>query len=55
MGWELTILELRNGITRYKVTRRFPEHSIAETIIFNKRKDAELQLHQWLEQIPFPL
>jgi len=47
--WEVTIVELTNSITRYKVTRRYPELSIAETLVFNDKQDAILAVQRWLD------
>ena len=33
---------------RYKVTRRIPELSVAETKIFNSKEKAKLQFEEWL-------
>lgn len=34
---------------KYKVTRRLPELSVAETKIFRSKKEAIKQLNEWLE------
>ena len=47
--WEVSIIELkRNGKTKYKVTRRLPEMSVAETKIFDSKEEAIKQLQEWL-------
>ena len=35
--------------TRYKVTRRLPELTVAETKIFTNEEDAKRQVHEWLQ------
>jgi hypothetical protein len=47
--WEVSIIELENHITRFKVTRRMPEMSVAETKIFDTKEEAKKQLDEWLE------
>ncbi len=48
--WEITIIELRNhGKKRYKVTRRNPELSVAETKVFMSKETAQRQVHEWLK------
>ncbi len=50
-GWEISFLEIQTIFgKRYKVTRRLPSFSIAETKIFRSRKRAEQQLNVWLNQ-----
>jgi len=49
--WTVTILYLhsiRGSV--YKVTRRIPELSIAETKVFSRKEDAVLQFQQWLQE-----
>ena len=47
--WEVSISEFKtNGETRYKVTRRLPEMSVAETKIFGTKEDALKLFHEWL-------
>ena len=47
--WEVSIIELkRNGKTKYKVTGRLPEMSVAETKVFDSKQDALNQVHEWL-------
>jgi len=47
--WEITILEIKNHVgKKYKVTRRIPDLSVAETKVFRKKKDAVKQLQDWL-------
>jgi len=48
--WEISIIELEDiaGI-KYKVTRRLPEMSVAETKIFNSKKEAITQFNEWLK------
>ncbi len=47
--WEVSIIEIKeNDAIRYKVTRRLPEMAVAETKIFSSKKDALLQVEEWL-------
>ena len=47
--WEASIIELKkNGKIKYKVTRRLPEMSVAETKIFDSKEEAIKQLQEWL-------
>lgn len=43
------IIKLKNHIKRYKVTRRLPEMSVAETKIFTTKEEAKKQVEEWLE------
>ena len=45
--WIISIIELQNK--KYKVTRRIPEMSVAETKIFDSFDDAEIQFNNWLK------
>lgn len=47
--WEVSIVELHNGIEKFKVTRRIPELSIAETKFFKTKEEAKKQFDKWLE------
>ena len=47
--WEISIIELTNHKARkYKVTRRLPEFSVAETKMFMSKKKAKKQFDEWL-------
>lgn len=46
--WEVTIIELKNGKRKYKVTRRMPGLHVAETKIFTSKKKALEQLYEWI-------
>ncbi len=51
--WEVTIMELENSIgKKYKVTRRFPEFKISETMMFRSKESAKKQFEKWLEESP---
>ena len=41
--WEVSIVELHNNKTYYKVTRRIPELNVAETKVFNSKEKAKQQ------------
>ena len=48
-NWELSLLVFKDsGIVKYKVTRRFPDLSVAETKIFNSMDEARIQLDEWM-------
>ena len=48
--WEVSVIELQNCIGRkFKVTRRFPEMSVAETKVFRTKKKASKQFEDWLK------
>jgi len=38
----------KNGRKKYKVTRRMPGMSVAETRIFSSKEEAMKQLDEWL-------
>jgi hypothetical protein len=49
-NWEISLQEYDSGNEKiYKVTRRKPFFSIAETKIFNSLKEAKKQVEEWLE------
>ena len=47
--WIITVIELKNHLRKFKVTRRFPELNIAETKIFYSKKKAKKQFKEWLK------
>jgi len=46
--WEVSVMQFKDseGI-KYKVTRRLPVYSVAETKIFSSKKEALEQVVQW--------
>ena len=50
MTWEITITELKDNGTRYKVTRRFPNQSVSETKMFLLKEAAKKQFEVWLKE-----
>ena len=49
MVWEVSMIVLKDGDdVRYKVTRRFCSHYVAETKIFDNKEDALRQFNEWL-------
>ena len=47
--FEISIVELKNHTgKKYKVTRRYPDLSVAETKIFRSKKQAKKQFDEWL-------
>ena len=47
--WEVSIMEYRDDTgTKYKVTRRIPELSVAETKVFSSKERAKEQFEEWL-------
>ena len=48
--WEVSIIEIENRIgKKYKVTRRIPSMSVAETKVFRSKEDAKKQFEEWLK------
>ena len=48
--WEVSIVELKsNGTKKFKVTRRIPELSVAETKFFRTKEEAKKQFDEWLK------
>lgn len=48
--WEVSIIEFENRHgKKYKVTRRLPELSVAETKMFKGKKEAKRQFDEWLK------
>jgi len=48
--WEISIIEVEDHIEkRYKVTRRLPEFSVAETKVFKSKEEAKKQFDEWLQ------
>lgn len=48
--WEVSLIELENGLgKKFKVTRRLPELSVAETKIFRTKAQAKKQFDKWLK------
>jgi hypothetical protein len=47
--WEISIIELQNSKgKKYKVTRRLPDLSVAETRVFTSKKKAKALFDEWL-------
>ena len=48
-NWEVTIIEIKEeGRIKFKVTRRLPKMSVAETKIFDSKEEALRQIQEWL-------
>ena len=48
-NWEISIIELENSIgIKWKVTKRLPPYSLAETKVFRSKEEAKQQLEKWL-------
>ena len=48
--WEVSIIEFQDDEgSKFKVTRRLPEMSVAETKIFKSKKEAKEQFDEWLD------
>ncbi|MBW3019141.1 hypothetical protein KY329_03080 [Candidatus Woesearchaeota archaeon] len=45
---EVTILKLKNGKVKYKVTKRIPELLVSETRCFDSPEEAEKQIKEGL-------
>ncbi len=49
--WEVSIIKLEeNGNVQYKVTRRLPEMSVAETKVFSSKEEAKKHFDEWLSE-----
>jgi hypothetical protein len=47
--WEVSLIKLVEGNeTKYKVTRKIPELSVSETLIFRSKKKAIKKFEEWL-------
>ena len=47
--WEISIIEFKDEhITKYKVTKRFPEMAVAETRIYTAKSEVVKQIVKWL-------
>lgn len=47
--WEVSIIKFQDETgTKFKVTRRVSEESVAETKIFNSKEKAKKQFEEWL-------
>ena len=50
---EITLLKLKmNGKTIFKATKRVPELNVSETMMFERFKEAEKQIKEWLSSFP---
>ncbi|HLC65757.1 MAG TPA: hypothetical protein VJI46_06570 [Candidatus Nanoarchaeia archaeon] len=48
--WEVSIMELQSRVgKKFKVTRRVPEMSVAETKTFNSKRKAKKKFDEWLK------
>ena len=48
--WEISFIELKNNVGReFKVTRKIPDLSIAETKVFRSKKRAKKKFDAWLK------
>ncbi len=48
--WEVTLIALKYGEgIKYKVTRTIPAPSVAETMLFDSKEDAQKQFDAWLQ------
>lgn len=46
--WEISIIEFGNNEgKKYKVTRRLPDMSVAETKLFESKEEAKKQFEEW--------
>jgi hypothetical protein len=48
-NWEISIIELKNDKTFYKVTKRVPQLEVCETKMFENYNKAKEQLQKWLK------
>ncbi len=48
--WEVSIIKFQNSVSKkFKVTRRLPEVSVAETKFFTSKKKARRLFDEWLK------
>jgi hypothetical protein len=48
--WEISLIELQDGSEKkFKVTRRLPGLSVAETKVFISKEEAKKQFEEWLD------
>lgn len=48
--WEIPIIEVEDQFgKKYKVTRRLPDLSVAETKVFRSKEEAKKQFEEWLK------
>jgi|TARA_B100001971_G_C18119860_1_gene498828 hypothetical protein len=48
--WEISLIEYEDGVgKKYKVTKRVPGMSVADTKIFKSKEEAKKQFDEWLE------
>ena len=48
--WEVSIAEFQdNEGTKFKVTRRLPEQSVAETKVFTSKEESKKLFDEWLK------
>ena len=48
--WEVSIAEFQEDVgLKYKVTRRLPEMSVAETRVFTNKEEAKKLFDEWLK------
>jgi len=49
--WEISIIEFKiDGFIKFKVTRRLPEMSVAETKVFDTKEEAKKQFDEWINE-----
>ena len=50
--WEVSIMEFEDeGGSKFKVTRRLPDSSVAETKVFKDKKEAKILFDEWLNYL----
>ena len=49
--YEVSLIELRNGRKKYKVTKQIPRLKVSETKMFNSKKNALQQMNTWLSEL----
>lgn len=48
--WEISMMEFQNHLgKKFKVTRRIPDMSVAETKVFRSKKRAKKKFDDWLK------
>lgn len=49
-NWEISLIQLKNGGIKYKVTRKNLENFVSETLVFKNKLEAILKFDEWTNQ-----
>lgn len=53
MNWEVSIMQLKDNGSLFKVTRRIPHLAVAETKVFPSKRKALAHFNNWLEYMRY--